>query len=73
MLAIISAFFSWLAGRFHSRAVLELEVIALRHQLGVLRRRWLLLAEGHLTRPLFGCMLRRIATLPAPVPTKNSI
>jgi hypothetical protein len=27
---------------------------------------WLLLAEGHLTRPLFGCMLRRIATLPAP-------
>jgi hypothetical protein len=26
---------------------------------------WLLLAEGHLTRPLFGCMLRRIATLPA--------
>ena len=28
---------------------------------------WLLLAEGHLTRPsLFGCMLRRIAMLPAP-------
>jgi hypothetical protein len=24
------------------------------------------LAEGHLTRPLFGGMLRRIATLPAP-------
>jgi hypothetical protein len=27
---------------------------------------WLLLAEKHLTRPLFGGMLRRIATLPAP-------
>ena len=27
---------------------------------------WLLLAEGHLTRPLFGGMLRRIATLSAP-------
>ena len=27
---------------------------------------WLLLAEGHLTRRLFGGMLRRIATLPSP-------
>ena len=27
---------------------------------------WLLLAESHLTRRLFGSMLRRIATLPAP-------
>ncbi|MGO9605394.1 MAG: hypothetical protein ACLQAT_18730 [Candidatus Binataceae bacterium] len=32
MLASISAFFSWLACRFHSRAELELELIALRHQ-----------------------------------------
>ena len=38
MLAFISAFFSWLAGRFRSRAELELEVFALRHQLAVLRR-----------------------------------
>jgi putative transposase len=38
MLANISAFFSWLAGRFRNRAELELEVIALRHQLAVLRR-----------------------------------
>ena len=27
---------------------------------------WLLLAEGHLTRRLFGSMLSRIAMLPAP-------
>src|ERR1700722_17126206 len=27
---------------------------------------WLLLAEGHLTRRLFGGMLRRIAALPSP-------
>src|SRR5215472_148176 len=38
MLAFISAFFSWLAGRFRSRAELELEVFALRHQLTILRR-----------------------------------
>jgi hypothetical protein len=31
MLAFISAFFSWLAGRFRSRAELELEVFALRN------------------------------------------
>jgi hypothetical protein len=29
---------SWLAGRFRSRAELELEVIALRHQLAILHR-----------------------------------
>jgi hypothetical protein len=38
MLAFISAFFSWLACRFRSRAELELEVSALRHQLAILRR-----------------------------------
>src|SRR5215469_17621630 len=38
MLAFISAFFSWLAGRFQSRAELELEVFALRHQMAILRR-----------------------------------
>ena len=38
MLAFISALLSWLAGRFRSRAELELEAIALRHQLAVLRR-----------------------------------
>ena len=27
---------------------------------------WLLLAEGHLTRQLFGAMARRIAALPVP-------
>jgi hypothetical protein len=27
---------------------------------------WLLLAEGHLTRRVFGAMLRRIAALPSP-------
>src|SRR5215469_13604496 len=38
MFAYISGFVSWLAGRFCSRAELELEVIVLRHQLAVLRR-----------------------------------
>jgi len=38
MHAYISELLSWLAGRFRSRAELELEVIALRHQLAVLRR-----------------------------------
>ncbi len=38
MLAFSSELLSWLAGRFRSRAELELEVIALRHQLAVLHR-----------------------------------
>jgi putative transposase len=38
MLALLSELFSWLAHRCRSRAALELEVIALRHQLAVLRR-----------------------------------
>jgi putative transposase len=38
MLALISQLLSSLAGRFRSRAELELEIIALRHQLAVLRR-----------------------------------
>ena len=38
MLAFNSELFSWIACRFRSRADLELEVIALRHQLAVLRR-----------------------------------
>jgi putative transposase len=39
MLAPFSELFSWLAGRCRGRAALELEVIALRHQLAVLRRK----------------------------------
>jgi putative transposase len=38
MLALVSELFFWLAHRFRGRAALELEVIALRHQLAVLRR-----------------------------------
>jgi len=38
MLALLSEVFSWLAHRCRGRAALELEVIALRHQLAVLRR-----------------------------------
>jgi hypothetical protein len=38
MFAYIFGFVSWLAGRFRSRAELELEIIALRHQLAVLSR-----------------------------------
>ena len=38
MLAFSSALLSWLAGRLRNRAELELEVIALRHQLAVLHR-----------------------------------
>ncbi len=38
MLALISTMFSWLACRFRSRAELELELIALRHQVAILNR-----------------------------------
>ncbi len=38
MLAFLSEVFSWVVCGFRSRAALELEVIALRHQLAVLRR-----------------------------------
>ena len=38
MLAFILALVSWLAGRLRSRAEVELEIFALRHQLAVLRR-----------------------------------
>jgi hypothetical protein len=38
MIGFISELLSWFAGRSRSRAELELEVIALRHQLAVLRR-----------------------------------
>ena len=38
MLALLLEFYSWLARRCHGRVALELEVIALRHQLAVLRR-----------------------------------
>ena len=38
MLAFSSELLSWLAGRFRRRSELELEVIALRHQLSVLHR-----------------------------------
>ena len=39
MITMISAFVSLLAFRFRSRAGLELELVALRHQVAVLRRR----------------------------------
>ena len=38
MLALLSEFYAWLARRCYGRVSLELEVIALRHQLAVLRR-----------------------------------
>jgi hypothetical protein len=38
MLESLGSIFSWLAWRFRGRAALELEVVALRHQLAVLRR-----------------------------------
>jgi hypothetical protein len=38
MVALISTLFSWLACRVRSRAELELELIALRHQVAVLNR-----------------------------------
>jgi len=47
MLALISTGFSWLACRFHSRAELELELIALRHQIAILNRQ----------RPVYGELL----------------
>ena len=39
MITFLSAIVSFLSFRIRSRASLELEVIALRHQLGVLKRR----------------------------------
>jgi hypothetical protein len=39
MMTFLSAVVSFLSFRIRSRAALELEVIALRHQLGVLKRR----------------------------------
>ena len=39
MITFLSAIVSFLSFRIRSRAALELEVIALRHQLGVLKRR----------------------------------
>ena len=39
MLALISTVFSWLGCRVRRRAELELELIALRHQVAVLNRR----------------------------------
>jgi len=53
MLAFISALLSWLACRFRSRAELELEVVALRHQLAVLRRQ----RPGRLWLFAFDCLL----------------
>ena len=38
MLVLISTLLSWLACRFRGRAELELELIALRHQVAVLNR-----------------------------------
>jgi hypothetical protein len=38
MLILLSAVFSTLCSMFRSRAALELEPIALRHQIGVLKR-----------------------------------
>jgi putative transposase len=38
MLTLVRYIVSALAGRFRSREVLELEIVALRHQLNVLRR-----------------------------------
>ena len=39
MVALVSTIFPWFAWRFHSRAELELEFIALRHQVAVLNRK----------------------------------
>src|SRR3954454_18345601 len=36
--AVFSALFAFLAGSFHSRAALQIEILALRHQLTVLQR-----------------------------------
>jgi hypothetical protein len=38
MLALISTLFCWLACRMRSRAKLEFELVALRHQVAVLNR-----------------------------------
>jgi hypothetical protein len=43
------------------RSILTLAPFDARHY-------WLLLAEGHLTRRLFGAMVEKVAALPVPTP-----
>ena len=61
MLTLLRFIVFVLVRRFHNWAVLELENLALRHQLHVLLRP---LPEGDAA--LFGGMLQRIVTLPMP-------
>src|SRR5215470_11148562 len=58
MLWLISSVFTWLAGFFRSRHDLGLEIIALRHQLTVLKRSTKR-ARLHATDRLFWVLLRR--------------
>ena len=51
MITILSAFVSLLSFRFRSRASLELELVALRHQVAVLRRQRTGSREAVLRRP----------------------
>ena len=69
-----------LSAIFKSRAALQFEKLALRHQLGVpqrsvksggrlvkdTRHSWLMLAESHLTRRLFASIVRKMEALPVP-------
>jgi hypothetical protein len=65
MLASVSELFSWRACRFRSRAHLELEVIALRHQLAVLRRqRRGRISLSSVDRLIWGLALPGVAALP---------
>src|SRR5215469_115300 len=53
MLAFISALFSWLSCRLRSRAELEIELIALRHQIAILNRQ----RHGRLRVRSIDCLL----------------
>ena len=53
-----------LASELHDVQAYEAELDSKKYQAA--KDYWLLLAESHLTRRLFGTMLRRIAALPLP-------
>jgi hypothetical protein len=65
----LSHFWLVLPRRIDNRSLTSLQQQPTKSGRGLIkpaRYYWLLLAESHLTRQLFGSMLRRIAMLPSP-------
>src|SRR5436190_10501400 len=68
MITMISAFVSLLSFRFRSRAGLELELVALRHQVAILRRQRKGRIQLFSTDRLLWVWLYRISVAPATSP-----